>query len=206
MPDQNQTQAVPQPVQQQPQQQGQPKKSNACLIVVIVAVGLLIILGVGGYFTYRYLKGKVTDTLKNSSTSSTSSGGSTSTSSGETTDQTVTNDYNNAKAVTPTTDMSKAAQSDIEAVIKPIFGGAKLTEWMNLNSSEAMTFLLPRKVTSADFAAIDNGFIQKGYSRNANYTTSEDTSVYFTKSNIEILLGCTAGEVKVSATVSQAAQ
>ena len=81
-----------------------------------------------------------------------------------------------------------------------------MTEWMNLNDGDTMTFLVPRKVTSADFTTLENGFIAKGYSKSANYTTSTDMSIYFANSSVEILVGSTAEEATVRATVTQKAE
>lgn len=203
MTDQNQAQA---PVQNTGSSSGQQpgKKSNTCLIIVIIVLVLLVLAGVGGYLGYRYVKNKVKDAVDTSTSSSSSSDTTTTTSSSS--DQEVKNNYNNTNAVNPTSTQGKTYSSEIIGILSPIFGGAKLSEWMDLSGSDAMTFLLPRKVTSSDFTSIESGFIAKGYSKNANYTTSDEMSIYFDNSTVEILVGCTVGEATVRATVAPKTQ
>lgn len=182
-----------------------PKKSNTCVIIVIIVLVLLVLGGVGGYLAYRYVKGKVKNVADNATTSSNTSSSTTTTDSSST-DQEVKNNYNNTNAVTPTSDFGKTNSKVIGDILSPIFGGAKLSEWIDLNDSNSMGFLVPRKITSSDFATIESAFIAKGYSKDANYTTSDEMSVYFSNSSVEILLGCTVGEATIRTTVAQKAQ
>lgn len=182
-----------------------PKKSNACTIIVIIVLALLVLGGVGGYLAYRYVKGKVKNVV-DTATNTTSSVSTTTTTTGTSSDQEVKNNYNNTNAVTATSTQGKTYSSEIAGILNPIFGGAKLSEWMDLSGSDAMTFLVPRKVTAADFATIESAFVAKGYSKSANYTTSTDMSIYLDNSTVEILLGSTVGEATVRATVSQKTQ
>jgi len=185
---------------------GTAKKSNTCMIIVIIVLVLLVLGGVGGYLAYRYVKGKVKNVVDNASTSTSSSTSPTTTTTGSSSDQEVKNNYNNTDAVIATSALGKTYSSEIAGILTPIFGGAKLTEWMNLNDGDTMTFLVPRKVTSADFTTLENGFIAKGYSKSTNYTTSTDMSVYFTNSSVEISVSITAEEATVRTTVIQKAE
>lgn len=203
MPDQNQN---PAPA---PTNQGQPvqgKKSNVGLIIVIVILVLLILFGVGGYFAYRYAKNKVNNAL-NSATSTTGTTSSGTTGSGESAQNTansVADTYNSAKDTTPTTGLGVEVNTEIKATLAEVFGGAKLSEWMDLGDGTILTYTLKRQVTASDYAKIETAFVNKGYVKSVNYTTDQDFSVYFTKGGKQILLGGTVGEQKVSATISQA--
>lgn len=185
---------------------GAPKKSNACMIIVIILLVLLVLGGVGGYLAYRYVKNKVNNVVDTAKTSTSSSSSTTTTTDSTSSDQEVKNNYNNTAAVTATSVSGKTYSTEIAGILSPIFGGAKLSEWMDLNGSDSMTFLVPRKVTAADFASIENGFVAKGYSKNANYTTSTDMSIYFDNATVEILTGTTVGESTVRATVAPKTQ
>lgn len=181
-----------------------PKKSNTCMIVVIILLVLLVLGGVGGYLAYRYVKGKVKSVVDNAgnTSSSYSSTTTTTTTTSSSSDQEVKNNFNNTNPVTATSTQGKTYSTEVSGILTPIFGGAKLSEWMDLNGGDSMTFLVPRKVTAADFTAIENGFIAKGYSKTSNYTTSTDMSVYFDNSTVEILVGTTVGEATVRTTVA----
>jgi len=177
------------------------KKSNTCMIIVIIVLVLLVLAGVIGFFAYRYVKNKVNDVVDTATTSKVDTSTTTTTDSTNS-DQEVKNNYNNTSAVSPTSDMGKTYSAEIEGILKPIFGGAKLTEWMDLNDGNTMGFLVPRKIASTDFATLETAFVNKGYSKDANYTTSDEMSLYFSNSSVQILLGCVSGEAVVRATVS----
>lgn len=180
------------------------KKSNACLIIAIIVLALLILAGAGGYFVYKYVKGKVKTAIDDSSNSSPDyqSSNSSATSSANT-DQEVKNNYNNTDPVTPTSTFGKTAADQIATIVEPIFGGAKLVEWMDFNESNSMKFLFPRKVAAADLASIETAFINNGYSKDAIYNTSEEMSAYFNNSDMEIMLTCTVGDATLTATTSK---
>ena len=203
MPDQNQSQAPAQaPVSQnQGQNAGSGKKSNTCLIVGIVILVILVILGVGGYFAFRYAKNKVSTALNTSSTTSTDTTGSND--SAQNTANSIADSYNTAKDTTPTTGLGVEVNGEIKTTLAEVFGGAKLTEWMDLGDGTVLAYILKRQITTTDYSKIETAFVNKGYVKSVNYTTDQDFSVYFSKNGKDILLGGTVGDQKISATISQ---
>jgi hypothetical protein len=204
MPDQNQN-PTPAPTSQNQGQPVQGKKSNVGLIIVIVILVILILFGVGGYLAYRYAKNKVNNVLNSASTtgSTTSSGTTSSGDSAQNTANSVADTYNSAKDTTPTTGLGVEVNGEIKTTLAEVFGGAKLSEWMDLGSGTVLTYTLKRQITTSDYAKVETAFINKGYVKSVNYTTDQDFSVYFSKNGKDILLGGTVGEQKVSATISQ---
>lgn len=47
------------------------KKSNLALIIILIAVGALIVLGIGGYFGWKYFKNKITSKADTTTTTTT---------------------------------------------------------------------------------------------------------------------------------------
>lgn len=209
MPDQNQNQA-PAPTSQAPtpaptsQNQAQPpaKKSKVGLIIVIVILVVIILFGVGGYLAYRYAKNKVNNALNlSSSTSSTSS---TTGSTGSTTEETgdsVDDIYNSTKDTTPTTGLGVEVNGELKTTLAEVFGGAKLSEWMDLGDGTVLTYTLKRQIVATDYAKIETAFVNKGYVKSINYTTDQDFSVSFSKAGKDISLVGTVEEQRISATI-----
>ena len=214
MPDQNQTQ-TPAPTQTPPpaatgepaanQTQGAPapKKSNAAVIVIVIILVVLVVLGVGGYLAFRYAKNKVNKTLNSvtSSTSSTSSSGTA-----QNTANSVADTFNAAKDTAPTSGLGLEINSELKTILTGVFGGAKISEWMDLGDGTVLTYTVKRLITTDDFAKVETAFVSKGWVKSSNYNTDSDFSIDFTKSGKDLRTSGTVGEQRVSATVSQVTQ
>lgn len=177
------------------------KKSNILVTFTIILIAILTLAGVGGYLAYRYVQAKVNSVVDNSSVSNNDQD-QAQRETNSTTDQDVKNSYDNAGAVTPNSDFGQINSNVISNILSPIFGQVKLIDWLDLNESNSMGFLLPRKVNPADFVSIEKAFISNGFNKDSSYSASDEMSVYFSNEDIEILLGCIANEAVVRTTVA----
>lgn len=166
------------PSTQTPAQSPVPKKSNAGLIIVIVIIAILLVLGVGGYLTYRYIKGRVKTTVSNLETSSTSESSNSATSSN------TSGSYDSAKDLTPTGALIIATNNDIKPILQTIYGGAKLQSWTMVTDSYGYAgYIVKRDSNDTDATAIGTALIAKGYAQQSNTQDGTGSVMIFTKGN-----------------------
>jgi len=164
------------PASQTPMQA--PKKGNTGLIVALVIVGLLIVLGGGGYFGYRYLANRLNSAI--TSNASTETNGSSST--GESI-------YSQAKDNTPTDALTIQVNNDLKPILEKLYGGAKLSSWLaSEGTTTSMAYTLKNKATSADYANLEQALIEKGYTKKENVTTDDGFMISFYKADVTITL------------------
>jgi len=150
------------------------KKSNTGLIVALVLVGLIVILGGGGYFGYRYLAGRVNSAI-------------TSTASTDNSSSDETNAYSKAKDNTPTDSLTIQVNADLKPIFENLYGGAKLDGYLaNEGTTTSMSYVVKNKATSADYAKIEQALTEKGYTKKENITTSDGFVISFTKADVTI--------------------
>jgi len=155
-----QTNPAPVQTQSQPTNSGG-KKSNVGLIIALVLIGILLILSVGGYFTYRYIKNRVKTAVSDLGTATSSSDESTS-SSGTSTGSS----YADAKDLTPTGTLLVNLNTEIKPILTTIFGGAKLESWTNLSEDYGYNlYRVKRNSTAADVATLESAILAKGYTK-----------------------------------------
>jgi len=177
------------------------KRSNTLVVIVIIFLTLLFFGGIGGYLVYRYVQNKVNSVVDNTSVSGDDNDQSQN-ETGSYTDQDIKNNFDNTNPVVPTSDFGQTNSKVICDILDSVFDDIKLVDWLDLNESNSMGFLLPRKVSPADFISIEKAFIDNGFNKNTSYSTSDEMSVYFSNRDIEILFDCTAGEDMIRATVA----
>ena len=167
---------APQPNQPAQAPKPSPKKSNTGLIVALVLVGLIVVLGGGGYFGYRYLARKVNSAItSNASTDNASSNSDES------------NSYSKAKDNVPTDSLSIQVNSDLKPIFENLYGGAKLGSYLaSEGTTTSMSYAIKNKATSADYAKIGQALVEKGYTQKENTTTSDGFMISFTKADVTI--------------------
>ncbi|MFA7243899.1 MAG: hypothetical protein WC080_01230 [Patescibacteria group bacterium] len=170
--------AAPQPTQAAPAK----KKTNVGLIILIVVLVLVVVGGGISYGIYRFVKNRVhnavSDVIKDTTgvnTDTTNIG-------------TDTNDYSQVQEVTPSDSLSISVNAEIKPILTNLFGGAKLSLWSSATDSATLYYTTKNEVNASKYSDIENAFVNAGYTKTANYNTSDSFSAYFDKGDISMYI------------------
>lgn len=193
----------PTPAAPQPQAAGKTaKKTNGCLIAVIVVVVILVLAGIGIYLVSRFVWNKVSDTVK-------TDGNSTSINLGDTKGSVSTSgdSYADTTEQTPTVALISNVNNEVKPILAKVLGGAKTSAWSSLDAdSGSITYITKNAVTAGDYAKIKDGLTAIGYISDADYSSSDGSMLSVKKGNIQVVSYLSTSEDSahdITVTVSQ---
>lgn len=181
-----------------------PKKTNGCLIAVIVVAVLIVLSGIGIFVAYRFVKNKVKDVVSTDN-------GSTSINIGDNKGSVsnTSNSYADTTDQTPTVTLIKNVNDQLRPIFAELFSGAKTNSWTSVDqASGTLSYITKNKVTSADYAKIKDKLITLGYSSTSDYNSSDGSMMIMDKGTLSltIYLNVTDQADNIVVTVSEETQ
>lgn len=106
-----------------------------------------------------------------------------------------------------TSTVLKEADSQVKSVLQEVFGGAKLTAFLEAGEKDSQTveYTLKRKVENRDLEPILQAFIKRGFTEEYKAQQEGTTSLGVRNSSFMISLSYEAGDQKVMAILATAA-
>lgn len=161
-----------------------PKKSNGCMIAIIVVAVIVVLTGIGIFVAYKFVKNKVTSTINTDNGSTTINLGDNKGSVSNSGDS-----YEGTTDQKPTVDIVKNADNDLKPIFTSLFGGAKTNSWSSVDtSSGSLGYITKNKVTANDYAKIKDKLTTAGYTSSSDYNSSSGSMITVTKADITITI------------------
>lgn len=158
-------------------------KSKTGLIVVIVLLAVFLVLAVGGYFAYRFVKGKVNTALDEAGSTTIKGDGATVTTGSSSTEQ-----YDQSKDLTPSDTFATTVNNDVKAALSTVFGGAKLNTLSTESSGSAVLYYLTKRdTTTSDGASVSTEMVKKGYVQDSISNSGDGYIIAMTKGSTSLV-------------------
>ena len=159
------------------------KKTNGCVIAIIIVAVLIVLGGIAAFFAYKYVSNKVSNVIDTSEDSASINIGDTKSSV-----STSGSSYDQVTEQTPTVDYLKNANTELSPVFREVFGGAKLNAWVSLDSSNGnLTYTTKDKISPEDYSVLKGKLSAIGYvSTEQEFTSGEGSMLFFTKGELSL--------------------
>jgi hypothetical protein len=128
---------------------------------------------------------------------------------GEEAAQTPQDIFNAAEEVQVDSDFVKNADTEIGSIVKEVFGGAKLSSFLNNYFGEGtgmVQFTIPREAVSSDINKLNSAFTSRGYTIVMSGAENGGGSLTVTKDNMQYMLTFDGGGQEVTVIVLPANQ